>query len=76
MDGQDVEEFGDLDEIDFADISDFDVLLNATIKEEVGGRYQIRPFSDFELVQDTKAFITQRTDGDVTFYYRKRPTLS
>ena len=65
----------DLDEIDFADISDFDVLLNATIKEEVGGRYQIRPFSDFELVQDTKVFVSQRNNGEITFYYRKRPTL-
>lgn len=65
----------DLDEIDFADISDFDVLLNATIKEEVGGRYQIRPFSNFELVQDTKVFVSQTNKGDITFYYRQRPTF-
>ena len=65
----------DLDEIDFADFSDFDVLLNATIKEEVGGRYQIRPFADFELIQDTKVFVSQTNNGDITFFYRKRPTL-
>ena len=65
----------DLEEIDFADFSDFDVLLNATIKEEVGGRYQIRPFADFELVQDTKVFVSQTNNGDITFFYRKRPTL-
>lgn len=65
----------DLDEIDFADFSDFDVLLNATIKEEVGGRYQIRPFADFELVQDTKVFVSQTNNGEITFYYRQRPTF-
>ena len=37
----------DFDEIDFADFSDFDVLLNATIKKEVGGRKMILPFADF-----------------------------
>lgn len=65
----------DLDEIDFADLTDFDVLLNATIKEEVGGRYQIRPFSNFELVQDSIVFVSQTNNGEITFYYRKRPTL-
>ena len=65
----------DIDEIDFSDVSDFDVLLNATIKKKVDGRIQVLPFADFKIVQNTLVYLNQDITGDVTFFYRKRPTL-
>ena len=64
----------DFDEIDFADFSDFDVLLNATIKKEVKGRKMILPFADFFVEQDTIVKVWQGNIGDITFFYRTRPT--
>ena len=64
----------ELDKIDFSDVSDFDVLLNATIEKEVDGRIQVLPFADFKVIQDKIVYINQDVDGTVTFFYRKRPT--
>ena len=65
----------DIEEFDLADNSDFDCFLEAKIKKEVGGSNKLLPFSDFQLVQDSIVFISAGVKGDITFYYRQRPTL-
>lgn len=64
----------DIDEINFADLSDFDVLLNATIKKELDGRMQILPFGDFTLLNDSYVYVNQDIEGDITFFYRRKFT--
>lgn len=64
----------DIDEINFADLSDFDVLLNATIKKELNGRMQILPFGDFTLLNDSYVYVNQDIEGDITFFYRRQFT--
>ena len=64
----------DYEDIDFSDLSDFDVVLNATIKKSVDGRMQILPFSDFVVEADTLVRVYSGAVGDVTFFYRKRVT--
>lgn len=64
----------DIDEINLADLSDFDVLLNATIKKELDGRMQILPFGDFTLLNDSYVYVNQDIEGDITFFYRRKFT--
>lgn len=65
----------DIEEFDLADNSDFDSFLEAKIIKEVGGSNKLLPFADFQLVQDSIVYVSAGVKGDITFYYRKRPTL-
>ena len=62
----------DYQTIDFSAFDDFDILLYAKIKREVGGRTQILPFADFD--EDDSIIQYRPTKGEITFYYRTRIT--
>ena len=74
---QDVTMLGDDDsftEIEFAELSDFDSILNATITQSVDGRTQILPFSDYTIEKDTLVKISNLIEGEVSIFYRQKPT--
>lgn len=65
----------EIEEFDLADNTDFASLIEAKIKKEVEGVIRLMPFSDFQLVQDSIVYVSAGVEGDITFYYRTRPTL-